>query len=121
MDLFGPNSAVLKNILPKSYLSPTLACLVRGGFSAAAGATIHFVHARESRCVIWPFLCVTMIVAPVATKKGTVRGGRDLVRSEPVDRRDGVSPKSPARFRVQGRGRRRVDVHINSVAQFGQE
>ena len=62
-----------------------------------------------------------MIVAPVATKKGTVRGGRDLVRSEPVDRRDGVSPKSPTRFRVQGRGRRRVDVHINSAASYGQE
>ena len=46
-----------------------------------------------------------------------MRGGRDLVRSEPVDRRDGVSPKSPARFRVQGRGRRRVDVHINSAAR----
>ena len=34
---------------------------------------------------------------------------------------DGVSPKSPARFRVQGRGRRRVDVHINSAASYGQE
>ena len=55
------------------------------------------MHVRESRCVIWPFLCVTVIVAPVAAvaaKKGTVRGGRDLVRSEPVDRRTASPQKA---------------------------